>query len=232
MWPSEAPVALLHLSAVVSVLTVAYVGLDRVHTGDDPMAAAFEGVKTRTLVLVQQLGISETVAASLFSSAKWKSITTIYPACVMCIVAKVPVKLGMVHTPLFFIYRQFRIPFLKYFRGRLHLIVVGIMAFISTTIFLLVCGMIIWDNSFVEAEVFQRLAYITLTAITLWVLITGLIAVALRPDRLVRLCSHLHDVVNERLARKLADANATVAAFNAASSLSTGGLQGGPGQTQ
>lgn len=223
MSPDESAVALLHLSAVVSVLTVAYVGIDRAHNGDDPMAAAFDDVKERTVLLVQQLGISETVAASLFSSAKWKSVTTIYPACIMCIVAKVPVKLGMVHTPLFFLYRQLRIPFLKYFRGHLHLLVVGGMAMISTVIFLTTCGMIIWRYELVEQDAFQKISYVVLTSITAWVLLTGIIAIALRPDRLVRLCLDLHRVVNNRLARKLAEAQKTVAAFNNAANGAAGG---------
>jgi hypothetical protein len=187
-------VALLHLSAVVGVLTLAYVRLDRLNIGSDPFEKGLDDIKPIAQVIVLETGLQ---GLAVNRSDIWR-ISVIFPACVICIIADQPRTIGRIMRVLHCVYRQMHIPFLIYFRHKWHLWVGTVMACISVGMFFFFAAALIWEIAWINDPVALKISYFVLFGFTVWLIITNLFTIYLQPSRLEKKCHRLVDKIHER----------------------------------
>lgn len=208
----EALVALIHLSAVVAAIAIVSAKMDRTHDGGpEPPEDGLVAAQPMAREIVLKLGITKPL--SELSRGKW-GLKTIFPAGVICRVADTPIKFGVIRGFLHFFYRQVHIPFLSYFRSRLHRLVVCTIALLSVGAFLAFVAATLWEFGWAESEDVLRVSYFVLVAFAFWIFITNLISPRLSRTRLETKCKNLHRAIDTRFARRLEKAAKTVEAFD------------------
>jgi hypothetical protein len=209
MSPEAVIGGLVHLSAVVTVITVAYVKLDKAHGGPDPLDDGLAAAKPIAEELILRLGLDKLKNASI--SDKWR-LTTLFPACVICLVADKPIKLGFFRGP-HFLYRQIHVPFLVYYRKHQHLWLVGFMALISTLMFFFFVAALIWDLNWTASSKIPQYTFFTLAGFCSWIFLSSAFCPLLDEKRLKAKCERLAKAVDIRFAKRLKRAERTVAAM-------------------
>lgn len=200
MAPDESVVALLHLSAVVAVLSVAFVGVDKAENEPDTLKNGLEAAKPVAHKVLLRLGLTGGVSISLLGSDKWR-ISTLFPAGVICIVGDKPLELGRVLGKMHIVYRQRHIPLFGFFKNRKHLRWIGMMATISVLIFFGLVADLVWRWDWpvlaFDGWILKAL-YFVLVTFSLCIFGVSGIARLLRPERLTKVCGNLEELINRR----------------------------------
>lgn len=209
----ESLVAILHASAAVGAFGAAYAGFDRGSIGQQATAAEFQAAKKVAKDLMQSLGLENHRAHNVMASKKWRRITILYPASVICIVADDPLRVTWWHKLLQCLYRQIHIPCYRYFRRHGHKLVAGLISLFAFTIFFIVTGMMIWDETAPTNYVLIHWLFYILVSCAIFLLLQGLLSAVISEARAIRHCHLLYGVVQERLVGLLADAEDTIKEF-------------------
>jgi hypothetical protein len=202
MSPDAGLVALLHVSAVVSALGLALLGLDHLQPEPENFADILKNAAPFAKDTLLRLGLTGGVSISVFGSDKWR-MTTIFPAAIVCILAETPIDLGWV-GPIHVVYRQGHIPLLSFLKKRRHVPLVATMMLTSIFVFFGLAGVMIWQVShFAEFMngVHLRLLFGMEAIFAAWMLITAWAARRIREEHLHAVCRHLESVVNRRFAK-------------------------------
>jgi len=194
MSADAAVAALLHLGAVVSVLAVAYAKFDKAHGEDDPFDAGLLAVRPKAKEVLLRLGVYD--GQKVEFSAKWR-LDTRFPACVICLVAGHPVKLG-VFKPAHAVYRQRYIPLLGYFSDGNHIFVVSMMAVISVVSFFLLVLASVFSWHWPEYLWIDKTLCVWLIGFAIWIFLTSAAAAKLQKDKLDELCEDLEKLITKR----------------------------------
>jgi hypothetical protein len=213
MSPEAVLVALLHVSAVVGVMTAAYVGFDHSREGRSPNDEAYKASEEIAKKLVLKLGLNNTPNKTAMQSKKWGKVKIIYPTAVICIVAKHKIRLGYFHRAIHLIYRQFHIPFYAFFRNRLDYWAAGIFAVISLGMFFTFASAIVWNIQTFQNITLDKACFFILLGIGCWIVIQGLCSLLSTTKRVNAKCERLDSVVGKRLTKVLSDAEQTIAEF-------------------
>jgi hypothetical protein len=212
MPPEVGLIALMHVSAVVGVLAAAYVGIDRSRGGRLPNDGAYEEAHRIANELVLKLGLNNE-NGHVMKSRKWGYVRIIYPAGVICVVARRHLRLGWLHGPLHFLYRQTQIPFFEFFRRRLDIWITIPIALVSLTIFFFAGGALIWKCVSCEGALLIERAYILMAFFATWIVLQSLLGLLINEERVKVRCVSLNGVVNRRLETVRIEAERTVAEF-------------------
>jgi hypothetical protein len=186
--------ALLHLSAVVGALTLAYIRLDKMSGGDDPFEKGLDDIKPIAQTIVLETGLQ---GLAVNRNDIWR-ISMIFPACVICIIADQPRSIGRIMRCLHFAYRQIHIPFLIYFRHKWHIWVGIVMASISVGMFFFFAAVLVWNIEWMNDPQILKLCYFILFGFTAWLILTNLFTIYLQPARLEKKCHRLVAQIHKR----------------------------------
>jgi hypothetical protein len=213
MTNDESAIALLHFSAVISVLGIAFVGLDRSHVERSNLKDGLDAAKPKAADIMLRLGLNGGFRIKLWGGGKWRPLT-VFPANVICIIADAPMSLPIFFSLLHLIYRQIHIPFFKYFKNVNHLLIAGMLTFSACTIFAGTAWAVVWHEDDIltrQDDIIAKLLFLVLVVVGLWVLFTGWSARMLKQERLVDLCGRLEGLINKRFARQRAMATRAIA---------------------
>jgi hypothetical protein len=189
----EGVVALLHVSALVGALMLAYIKIDKLYEGPDAFQAGLSEIRDIAREIVLRNGLNGLPV----HRRDFGQIQIIFPACVICLIADQPREIGRLMSALHCCYRQIHIPFFLYFRHRWHILVGMCMAAVSLAMFFGLAFVLIWkfdlDPRYVKG------GFVALAAFTLWLLLTNAIASRLQPPRLRRKCETLMTKIVQRI---------------------------------
>ena len=127
----EGIVALLHVSALVGALMLAYIKIDKLYEGPD----AFEEGLSEIRDIAREIVLRNGLNGLPVHRRDFGQIFIIFPACVICLIADQPREIGRVMSVLHYCYRQIHIPLFFYFRRRWHIFVGMCMAAVSLAMF-------------------------------------------------------------------------------------------------
>jgi len=191
----EGVVALLHVSALVGALMLAYIKIDKLYEGPD----AFQAGLTEIQDIAREIVLRNGLNGLPVRRRDFGQILIIFPACVICLVADQPREIGRVMSVLHYCYRQIHIPLFFYFRRRWHIVAGMCMAAVSLVMFFGLAFALIWNFEPLMEPTFMKAGYFTLVAFTLWLLMSNSIASRLQPLRLRRKCEELMDKIVQRI---------------------------------
>jgi hypothetical protein len=193
----EGAVALLHVSALVGALMLAYLKIDKLYDGPDVFEEGLEQIRDIAREIVLQNGLN---GLPVNRRDIWQVII-IFPACVICLIADQPREIGRIMSVLHYCYRQIHIPLFFYFRRRRHIFVGVVMATISITLFFGLAFVLIWDFGPLDPTVVKT-GYLIMVAFILWLVMTNTIASRLHPRRLKHKCERLMDKIKQRISER------------------------------
>lgn len=111
---------LLHLSAIVTAVTVGYVGLDRIRPAERELENVLEKVKESVVIVLNQYGITAThkrIDNFVFD------IVAVYA---LVYVAEFEVRLPIHKRILSYIYRSWKLPMMGYFRKKIDIRIIKV----------------------------------------------------------------------------------------------------------
>jgi hypothetical protein len=193
----EGAVALLHVSALVGALMLAYLKIDKLYDGPDVFEEGLEQIRDIAREIVLQNGLN---GLPVNRRDIWQ-VTIIFPACVICLIADQPREIGRIMSVLHYCYRQIHVPFFFYFRRRRHIFVGAVMATISIMLFFGLAFVLIWDFGPLDPIVVKA-GYLAMVAFILWLVVTNTIASRLQPQRLKQKCERLMDKIKQRISER------------------------------
>lgn len=202
MIANEGILALLHFSAVISVLSVAFLGFDRAHIERSNLADGLDAAKPKAQEVMLRLGLPARI--SIRHNGKWQ-VKPVFLANVICIIADNPMDLPYILAVGHFIYRQRHIPFFKYFRRNHHLLTIGILTFVACMIFSVTTAAVIWHHDWLLAtynNLPEMILFSLLFVIGAWIILTGWSGRQLKEERLTRLCKFLEEEITRHFAKK------------------------------
>lgn len=190
---SESLVALLHLSAVVSVLQIAYLGFDHPAEREDELESGLREVEK----------IAGKIAPRLDTS-KWPigEVEIMFPAAVIFLVAGQPKPLKWL-LPVHCVYRLWHIPLLRFYRSGLHRGLMFIQATVVSVVLVSIVGAVVWPDGrlaeLADNHVTQVFTYFGLVGSLATSVLIAALSRLQRPDRLLEKCQHLEEVIGKRI---------------------------------
>lgn len=153
--------ALLHLSALVLIVSVAYLGLDKVHLEKDLFLEALKGSKTKAINFARQCDVMPGQAPapeSMFYRFPFLVKLKFY---VICQIADVNGKINMgIFRPMHYCHRQMHGPLHGYFTNRRDRVWVSIFAAFSLLIFFYLTAAALWELKWFLADYFKFLHWV------------------------------------------------------------------------
>jgi hypothetical protein len=209
---SEAAIALQHLSAVVSAITVAYVGFDHFNGGaDEAREQAMEAARKDAQRRLTQLGFPEGVPVG--QSKRFKQSDTLKPLFAICVIAQEQARWFDKPGLEYHCYAYWFAPLWPYFTSKWHAGVVGAFAAASIFIFLKISYALVVHETWISNGGLLLLLYWLLTGMALWVIICSAISLRLTSRALKITCEHLHGVISDRLAKYKEEIEETLVEF-------------------
>ena len=188
MESTEALGALLHLGAVTSVLTIAYVGLDRLEFSTAIAQPAFtdrvQELQMRARVLAR------TIAGHILRQPNPGKLEA--QLALLAYFAKLPMQLGWRRWLPAILYRFRRAPLTSYFGSPIDSAVRAVWAATTTATFLVLVGGTVYGACFVENDRLQVGAFWLFTIALIATLATGIAARWYDPKARARIAAEVH----------------------------------------
>ena len=189
---SEAVGAVLHISAVTSVLCLAYLRLDHDQSADpDAREARERAVRESALEAFNAL---EVEPETFTKGATFGNIAMLYPVYVVAVMADIMLEIRAGWRTWYYVVRQRRIPLLVFYRRRHHLHLVAVSAAVSVAaLFLFGVGAIVgWH--WIENEAIQLATSAALLISLFVVVLTSVGSTWQQEKRLKKTCGKLTDM--------------------------------------
>jgi hypothetical protein len=154
--------ALLHLNVLSLIITIAYLGLDRVHLEKDAFLASLEEAREKALAFVLRFDVSPgktpAVKSMFYRFPFWIKLKFY----VICQVANVhrDITMGRAWRFTHCCHRQRYVPLLNYFYKRRDRLWVSLFATILLILFLYTTAAALWDLQYFPADFWMRLHWI------------------------------------------------------------------------
>jgi hypothetical protein len=169
--PPEGLAALLHISAAVTVIGLAFLGLDHVQAVPDAIKRVMDAARAKA---VEALSGTDLKPEDIYSEATFQRLPVVLPVCALCLVASKKFKLKPIPHIIFYVYMFSQFPFLRYFRSGWYKGVVLVSALSSAGIMFGLGLGAIWHQPWIEEPIIQT---ILLGALLLFLLIVTLTSV-------------------------------------------------------
>ena len=137
--------SILHLSALSLVVSIAYLGLDKVHQEKDAFKESLAKAREKALELVSRCDV--TIGAdpgpeAIFYRFPFGVRLKFY---LLAYIAAAQIKMGVIYRSCHWFHRQVKVPCLRYFDSGFDRIFVSIFALVSLGIFLYLTAAALWD---------------------------------------------------------------------------------------
>lgn len=208
--------SILHLSSLSLIITIAYLGLDRVHLEKDAFLDALERAKDKAIQFVRRCDIKpgeKPESSSMFYRFPFWVKLKFYA---LCQVAGVnwDIDMGGHWRLLHWCHRQRHVPLLGYFKKRRDRGLVSIFAAILLLIFLYMTAAALWNLQYFPADIWPSLqwvqtrnvltpAYWICLFVLFWIFATVGITHVLK--RIETACDRLQDAVDVHMKAIAAD---------------------------
>jgi hypothetical protein len=192
---------LLHLSALVVAITIAYIGLDQIRWEPDVFEARLDAAETQAEGLVARTDVRKNKIPD--RSARFYKFPFLIRIkfYVLCHVARAKIKMGAMRIFHIF-YRQRHVPLLGYFRKRADRKCVMILGAIALLLFLYGTADSAFELRWISEEAWAVYSFWISVVILFWVILTALVSHMLLDiqDR----CDQLYNCIEEH-AKKVVD---------------------------
>jgi len=213
--------ALLHISTIVTVVMLAFLGVDSAHLDTPNYTDGMRPARDKAKNILLRLGLSGRVPVKIVGAGWWFRLKTTFFAAVICVVADDPIHLQWVLHCFHFCHRQRHIPLFKYFKRSDHQLNVAMAAGFSMLVMFSSAGAIVWHNNWFDIsngwfEAFSQdwliKSLLVIEEILLvWLIGTGACMHWLRKDRLVATCemlgkkiTHEFNIIKQKQQQELA----------------------------
>ena len=205
MIPETQIAALLHVSTVVSVLSLAFLGLDRSHIDTPNYKEGPEKAKITAKRVLARLDFDRTKPVSMFGHRTFP-IIMIFAIAVICLIATEPLRFSRPLSTAHACLRQPKIPLFVYLTKWNHINVVGWIALFANAVLFLGAASILWGNPWPATFMygwFAKFLLFALCASLIWMVVTGAAMRHLNARRLEKICRGLGIWVNREITRRL-----------------------------
>ncbi|HEX4410566.1 MAG TPA: hypothetical protein VH206_17480 [Xanthobacteraceae bacterium] len=132
----------MHVSAFATAISVAYVGLDRIHWDDEKFVSTLSDTEKAFADILNRFDLKPGIKYSR-KSFTHMPVTPRLALFAVCHVAHIDVKMGWLR-PIHIVHRSFHVPFFRYFRNRTDRKVITALAVFALIAFVYVTSLDTW----------------------------------------------------------------------------------------
>ena len=193
------PETLLHLAALASGLSIAYVGLDKIHPADRKLDSEIESAAANWALLLQELELK----GNLLDGDKLSELYNINAMHLLYFIStrvekRITVKTKEVWRPyVIWILCQYNFPFMPYFRKKIDLTAITFFALMATVGLILLSSRGLFPYVFFESRAQLRWLFWFYSVNILWVFISA--ASSAKLFSIKKTCAKLEEKVRSRV---------------------------------